>query len=370
MLSKNDGYQEELLIAFSLDDVVPKDHLLRRINKAIDFTFVYDLVEGYYSHTGAPSEDPVRILKMSLIGFLYAVPSERRLIEEASLNLAYRWFLGVGLTTKLPDHSIFTKTRNRFGVEVYRRFFEEVVKRCADAGLTDGDTAFMDATLIDADVNNQLRSRDLVQRLGSKTKEYINKLPWDISPKAKVNKALASPTDPDAQMATHKNAGPRICYKGHIAVDGAQSRIITAVGLTGGAFPEEHFLWRLLSEHERLTGTKPWGISADTRYSTADNYRMLMAKDILAAIPLRKGGKGASGLTRDDFIYDPQQDVFICPEKKLLYPAKPQKEWQSYRSKKYDCNRCRIKSSCIAKETSRQSWSRPKKEFANGPLPT
>ena len=116
---------------FDLDEKVPNDHLLRRINEAVDFSFIYPMVKDYYSHTGAPSIDPVVVFKLSLSGYLYNVSSERRLLEEASLNMAYLWFIGYEIDEALPDHSILTKTRIRFGVDVYREFFHQIVRVCA-----------------------------------------------------------------------------------------------------------------------------------------------------------------------------------------------------------------------------------------------
>jgi len=244
MLTRKETFEEELFYGFSLDAKVPQDHLLRKIKQAIDFSFIYDLVEDKYSNTGAPSIDPVVVFKLQLIGYLYGIPSERRLIEDAALNMAYLWFIDYKITEALPDHSIFTKVRIRFGKDAFIRFFDYIVKTCVDAGLTQGDTVYLDATIIDANVSdNALRSRVLVEQLKETAGKYINELNWQdddqdppLSPKAKVNSRLINRHDNDSQVVTYGNQKPRIAYKGHIAVDGGPARIVTACKLTGGAF--------------------------------------------------------------------------------------------------------------------------------------
>ncbi|MBE0448265.1 MAG: transposase [Actinobacteria bacterium] len=204
---------------FSLDEKVPKDHLLRKINEVVDFSFIYPMVKDCYSHTGAPSVDPVVVFKLSLIGYLYNVVSERRLLEEASLNLAYLWFIGYEIDEALPDHSIMTKARIRFGVDIYREFFHRIVQACAKAGLIDGDTVFIDSTLIDSAASykggSAARSRMLVEELNNAADEFVEQvfeqntqLPSeekdsnDPGPgtNLKTNEILTSPTDRQADI--------------------------------------------------------------------------------------------------------------------------------------------------------------------------
>lgn len=373
MMTKRPDSGERWIYSFSLDERVPGEHLLRKIKGAIDFDFIYDLVKDHYSHTGAPSIDPLVVFKLSLIGYLYDIKSERKLLEETSVNMAYMWFLGYDIDEPLPDHSIMTKTRNRFGPEAYRRFFEKVVTACVDAGLTEGDTAFLDATIIDSRSGDLgIRSRALVEQLKSSTEGYVKALDWETggedekdsdpsgppasSHKPKVNERLVSPSDPDAQLVRHKNQKARLAYKGHVAVDGGPARIVTACDLTGGAFAEEHLMWSLLSKHEIVTGTRLKGVSADRRYSTADNYRFLQARSILPAIPMRKGGMSPrGGYGRERFTFDEGTDTFTCPAGKSLHPAKSIGHWKTYRSRKFDCNRCLKKDRCLVGDAERRT---------------
>jgi transposase len=120
-------FAAKLYYQLSLDRLVPSDHLLRCIAEVIDFSFVYPLARPYYSHTGQPSVDPVVLFKALLVGYLYGVTSERRLMDEIQVNLAYRWFLGYDLDEAIPDHSVLSKARARFGPEVFEEFFRQSI---------------------------------------------------------------------------------------------------------------------------------------------------------------------------------------------------------------------------------------------------
>src|SRR3990172_8784332 len=134
MMGKRD-FETKLYYNISLDRLIRQDHLLRQIAGAVDFSFVRPLCRPYYSHTGQPSVDPVVIFKMMLLGYLYGIPSERRLAEEVSLHLGYRWFLGYDFDQPTPDHSVLSKARARFGPEVFEAFFRRSIGLCREAGL-------------------------------------------------------------------------------------------------------------------------------------------------------------------------------------------------------------------------------------------
>ncbi len=143
---------------------IPSEHLLRRVSEVVDFSFVRRLTTRYYSHTGKPGIDPVVLVKMALLGYLYGITSERRLAEELRLNLAFMWFVGYDLDESTPDHSVLSKARRRFGVTVYQAFFAEIIRQCQQAGLVAGDRLFIDSTLVEANASDAaLRSGALIE---------------------------------------------------------------------------------------------------------------------------------------------------------------------------------------------------------------
>src|ERR1039458_9535742 len=161
---------ESLFYYFCLQDQVPEGHLLRSIDRYIDFSFVRERLKDSYSPTGRPSVDPEVLLRLLLVGYLYGISSERRLLEEVKMHLAYRWFTRLGFEQEVPDHSTFSKNRHgRFRQSgVFREVFEEIVRRCLQAGLVEGRNLAVDGTLMGANASQQ--SRVLRERLAEAAK--------------------------------------------------------------------------------------------------------------------------------------------------------------------------------------------------------
>src|SRR5512138_3485479 len=155
MLGRQESGQGQFFYAFDLDKVVPPDHLVRQIDALLDLSWVHKELAPYYSHTGRPSIDPVLMIRMLLVGYVFAIRSERRICAEVQVNLAYRWFCGLSIEDKIPDHSVFSRARHeRFREsEVFRRVFERVVASCIAGGLVGGEAFSIDVSLIKADVD-------------------------------------------------------------------------------------------------------------------------------------------------------------------------------------------------------------------------
>src|SRR6059058_4077545 len=149
--------QEQFFYSFRLDEAVPDDHPVREIAAVLDLSWVHSELAPYYSRLGRPSIDPVLMIRMLIVGYVFAIRSERALCRDVRVNLAYRWFCGLSIEDKIPDHSAFSRARNeRFGDSgVFRRLFEHVVETCLAAGLVGGEGFAVDASLIVADANKQ-----------------------------------------------------------------------------------------------------------------------------------------------------------------------------------------------------------------------
>src|SRR5579859_2839575 len=157
MMGRRSQGQRQLFYQFSLDEAVPDDHLVRKINVLLDLSWVYGELAPYYSDIGRPSIDPELMIRMLIIGYVFAIRSERQICREVQVNLAYRWFCNLGLEDAIPDHSAFSRARNeRFREsDIFRRVFERVVESCIEAGLVGGEGFAVDASLIEADANRQ-----------------------------------------------------------------------------------------------------------------------------------------------------------------------------------------------------------------------
>ena len=300
-------FSEKLYYQLSLDKLVPPDHLLRRIAAAVDFSFVRHLCRPYYSHTGQPSVDPVVLLKMLLVGYLYGITSERRLAQEVGLHLAYRWFLGYDFDEPTPDHSVLSKARSRFGPSVFEEFFCRSIDLCREAGLVSEDSpVYVDSTLIRAAASvDSLVQRDQLVRPPLSVEEYLRRLYQENDPEeedppkdegdsassgpaepgdetkpssrqlARPNQELQSRTDPEATLVNRPEFGRHLAYKAHVAVAGKRGQVITAAVATTGAAADEHLLGEVLWQHRRLSKLGVPEVVADAKYGTTDNFLYL-----------------------------------------------------------------------------------------------
>ncbi len=381
--------QPKLFYQISLEERIPQDHLLRKISSVIDFSFIYDYVRPYYSHTGAPSVDPVVIFKMALLGYLYGITSERKLAEECRLNLAFMWFLGYDLDEMPPDHSILSKARARFGREVYEQFFRHVVRLCQEAGLVQGAKVFIDATLLKANASlDSLVEREVYHQLKTTPEEYLDRV-WKENPlegpedldrsnssgsdeppggeagnkpsgrSVRTNERWVSRTDPDASLVTRKGLSkPLLAHKVHIAVDGGRARIVTAVETTPGEVAECQVLPTLLGKHIFSTHSRPEEAVADRAYGTREVYRYLESMGILPTIPRRQTWQSLrEKRLKAGFRYDEKRDVYICPAGKTLYRSKKQASGSVvYKVHRLACKWCPHQGTlCLAKQPSIKS---------------
>jgi transposase len=173
-------FAPKLYYQLSLDQLVPQNHLLRPIAAALDFSFVDPLARSHYSHTGQPSVDAVIIFKTMLMGYLYGITSERRLMSEIQVNLAYRWFLGYDFDEHIPDHGVLTKARGRFGMDVFEKFFEHSIQLCSQAGLLGEGPVYIEATQVGAAASlESLVKREEIVSPPLPVKDYIQKVYQD-----------------------------------------------------------------------------------------------------------------------------------------------------------------------------------------------
>ena len=169
-------FNQRIYYNINLDCLVPDDHFLKRLERLVSFDFVRDITKSYYSHTGKPSIDPVVLVKMLLVGYLFDIRSERKLVEEITLNLAYRWYIGYDLDEEIPDHSIFSKARTRFGKKLFLDIFEKILVKCIELGLVSKEGMLIDSTIVRADAsdNSMVEINLLQSSIGKNLTEKIN----------------------------------------------------------------------------------------------------------------------------------------------------------------------------------------------------
>ena len=210
MMGRLNRDQERLFYSFNLEEAVPGDHLVREIAAVLDLSWVHSELAPHYPPIGRPSIDPVLMIRMLIVGYVFAIRSERALCREVQVNLAYRWFCGLSIEDKLPDHSAFSRARNeRFRDSgIFRRVFERVVSQCIAAGLVGGEGFAVDASLIEADANKgrsmpgaEWRKKEIDPEGASRAvKEYLTTLDDPAYGTASlVTPKFVSPSDPAAQ---------------------------------------------------------------------------------------------------------------------------------------------------------------------------
>jgi transposase len=362
-----------------LEERVRRNHPLRRIKELIDFEFIYKEVHDRYGSKGNVSVPPPVILKLMLLLVFYNVRSERELMETVPERLDWLWFLDYKLDSEIPNHSVLSKARNRWGVDAFQCFFERIVWQCVEAGLVDGSRIFMDSSLVQADASNNsvinvnkealkihlVRGfNELESRLEEKEEKKENP-PDDHVPKTGItNRNYISSTDPDASV-TRQGAGKRkLQYKTHRSVD-AKAEIITATAVTPGEVNEAHLLSTLVTMHQDNTRATVKTVIADTKYGTADNYLTCCDLGINAHIPdLKKSHNDYQGIFSEEaFQYNPQTDTYLCPAghhlKKSIYRQK--QDAYEYRCSNKACRNCSLVTQCTTSKNSR-TLTRPRRK--------
>lgn len=361
--------ESKLFYNFSLSERVPKDHFLRKVDEAVNLSFIRQLAKPYYSHTGQPGIDPVVLLKMMLIGYLYDITSERKLTQELRVNLSFMYFLGYDIDEETPNHSVLSKARRRFGNKVFEQFFEAVIEKCKEQGLICAEQAFIDSTLIPANASlSSIVDCDEKIILRRSPKAYLKAVD-ELNPvdskddkeqkreksKLQANQKSYSKTDPEASIIRHHNTQPKLAYKQHISVDSGPARIITACATTPAAVADEHKLPHLISKAYEKHDILPQEVGADTKYGTADNYRFLLENNIKPSIPHHGGQNATRLLTKDNFIYDSQKDQYTCPQGKVLKNSGFVKKLRHfiYRANPKDCKSCKFLKECTKSPSGR-----------------
>jgi transposase len=344
---------ESLFYYFRLEDQIPEDHLLRLMDRFVDFSFVRERLKGFYSSTGRPSIDPEVLLRLLLVGYLYGITSERRLLEEVSMHLAYRWFTRLDFDQEIPDHSTFSKNRHgRFRQSgVFREVFEEIVRRCLEAGLVEGQHLAVDGTMVGANASRQSRvPREQLQKVAqvSRTvREYLAELE-QVNPVSDAEKV--SITDPDVILTTKGGGTAIMAYYDNYLIDTA-SRVILEVEATPALSRQEMVAARRMIERLEKLGLRPESLGADKAYGSGEFLAWLLGRGVQPHIPVIDRRHQTDGhFTRDQFRYEPVEDVFYCPEGKPLRYRAQRRDSQGYAycSTAAQCQGCPEKQRCTS----------------------
>jgi len=382
MLRKDVGKTTELELV-SLDALVPSDHLLRKVDKHIDFSFIREKAACLYcADNGRPAIDPVVLFKMLLLGYLFGVRSERQLMREIQVNVAYRWFLGMTLTEKVPDASTLSQNRRRRFREsaIYQEIFDEIVLQAMKRRLVDGKTLYTDSTHLKANTNKHKFKKEVVQK---STRDYLDALEQAIdedrlehgkpplTPEERepvVKETKISTTDPESGYMVRDGKPKGFFYLDHRTVDGLHN-IITDSFVTSAALHDSiPYLARLDRQRERFD-FEVKAVGLDAGYYTPAICKGLEDRQIYGVIGYHRPTHRKGYFRKRDYRYDKKQDHYLCPAGQVLsYTTTNRNGYREYKSDPDLCQHCPLLEHCTqsanrVKVVTRHVWERSKERI-------
>lgn len=362
-------YQIEMV---TLEELVPKNHLVRKVDAAIDFDFIRDEVAHLYCHdNGRPAIDPVVLFKMMLLGYLFGVPSERRLVQEIQVNVAYRWFLRIGLTDKIPDASTLSQNRiRRFnGTDVFQRVFDNIVEQAIAKGMVNGRVLYTDSTHLKANANPRKAVNvetpvkpsayiDALNAAINEDREVAGKKPLAPSTTVKMKNTKVSTTDPESGFMHRDNKPKGFFWLDHRTVDGKHGIITDTYTTPGNVHDAQPYIARLERQLARFP-LSPVAVGLDAGYFNAAVCHLTEQAGIIPLLGYRRPNKGQNTFQKKQFIYDKDKDVYRCPEGELLiYKTTSREGYRHYHSAADVCATCPQLRSCTQSQNTQKVVTR------------
>jgi transposase/chorismate mutase len=356
MMGQQESEPELFNYAVNLEKRVRANHPLRQVKATIDFSFVRQEVAHCYGKNGNESVAPEVILKMMFLLFFDDINSERELMEVIGERLDYLWFLGYGLDEKIPDHSVLSKARARWGKEVFESLFVRTVAQCVEAGLVDGSKLHVDGSLIEANAAKKSVIKGAPQLIAALKRAYgvieskLEQVGLGESERS-VNERMMSQSDPDTTLTRQGSGESRPRYKHHRVIDDSKG-VITAIETTPGAIAENKKLMGLVAQHEKNTQCQTQIVVADHQYGTSENFVACQERGITThmgdAASKARRGHDQSLFGEKAFIYDAKNNVYWCPAGQSLKARRldPIRRRIKYKAPARVCGACALRAQC------------------------
>ena len=358
MLTRNAEKKREQVQYFCMDDLVPKDHILRLVEDAIDWGFIYDLVEEKYSpDQGRPSMDPVTLIKIPVIQYLFGIRSMRQTIKEIEVNVAYRWFLGIDMMDPVPHFTTFGKnyTRRFKDTDLFEQIFERILEECFKHHLVDTKEVFVDATHVKASANinkkQQIRIREEALFYEDQLKREIDadRIAHDKKPlkdkdeppqggsgSGDTKEIKGSTTDPESGWF-HKGEHKQVfAYSVETACD--RNGWILGYTVDPG---NQHDSRTFKGIYDKLKRFEIEKLIMDAGYKTPAIAKLLLDDGIDPVFPYKRPMTKDGFFRKHEYVYDEYHDCYICPENKVLsYSTTNRDGYREYKSRSYQCASC------------------------------
>lgn len=353
MMGKKDTINKQQVEMISLDQVVPNEHMIRKLEKAIDLSFIYPIVEGLYSPNGAESIDPVVLIKLNIIQYTFGIRSMRQTIKEVEVNCAYRWYIGYSFSEKIPHFSTFSKnyTRRFEGTELFERIFGRVVDEINKHGFIEEETVFIDGTHIKANANNHRYRKEIVEK---SAKYYEDELKKEINAdreahgkkplketentESEEKEIKASTTDPDCGVF-HKGEHKKVfAYNANVACD--RNNYVLGFELSAGnvhdsvAFPKIYD--KVINKYPEIEN-----VVLDAGYKAPAIARQIIKDGRTPIMPYKRPQTKDGFFRKHEYVYDEYYDCYICPNNAVLkYSTTNRDGYREYKSNPAVCDSC------------------------------
>jgi transposase len=381
MLTKRNDNNRNQIVMSSIEDLVPEEHLLRKIDNAINFDFIYEMVEDLYSNeTGRPSIDPVVLIKIILIQYIYGIASMRQTIRDIEVNLAYRWFIGYSPTEKIPHFSTFGKNyERRFkNTTIFHDIFIKILEVAEKNGFIHPEQVYIDSTHIKASANKnkyeKVEIEEKAKHYQKQLEEEINKDREEHNKKrlkkkdqsGKIKKSVRSKTDKDAGMF-HKNEKEKcFAYSAHTACD--DSNFILGFEVTAGNIHDSVVFNDVYEKVKFRYENKIKAIGVDAGYVTPYICKTLLEDNVLPVMPYKRPMTKKGFFRKYEYVYDEYYDCYICPNNEILkYVTTNREGYREYKSDTQICKNCPYLNKCTESKThqkviTRHVWSKYSEE--------
>ena len=375
MYRKKDRSIQQQIQFITLEDLVPQDHILRKIDRAIDFSFIYEEVEGLYSpyDMGRPGIDPVSLFKIVFIQYLFGIRSMRQTIQEINVNVAYRWFIGYGLLEPVPHFSTFSKnyTRRFQGTAVFEHIFRRILEEAVNAGFVDASAIFIDGTHIKASAN---KNKSEQVKVTKPAKQYQKELDDEIDrdrekqgkgklpPKEEKQETTItqSKTDPESGLFVKGEHERQFAYVANTACDKHNFILDFVVG--AGNIHDSQMFHNLYEKLERISQATE-SIVVDAGYKTPGIAREILRDGKIPVVPYKRPMTKDGFFKKHEYVYDEYYDCYLCPENQVLEYATTNREgYREYKSDPKICKTCPQREQCTlsrnhTKVVTRHVWA-------------
>ena len=340
-----------------LDQLVPEKHMVRKLDKYIDLSYIYEMVsDSYCDNNGRPSVDPVVLVKIAIIKKIFGISSLRKTLDEIKVNVAYRWYIGYGIDEPVPHFTTYIKNYARiFGDnELFGDFFERVLGMCIGHKLINPEAIFIDATHVKASANKNKYTKEQIKASAKyyqdELEDEINEMRKELG-KAPLKKkepefkeVTVSKTDPDSGMFFKSEKERCFAYSAHTACD--ERGFVVGIEVTAGNVHDSVMTKALVDQDCNRLG-KPEYVIMDAGYRTAANAKMLASKEIQAVLPYKRIRTQEGMLSKREFLYDEYYDWYICPQNEVLTLKTIDREgYKHYKSSSEKCKSCPLLTSC------------------------